>query len=72
MVILHIKLKGMKHRTTCKQIVCPLHTHTLDPGVGKKGHFFLKVVKLHTQLKGMKHASKKCSYKEWDQKFIFF
>ena len=25
-VILHIKLKGMEHRTPCKQIVCP-YTH---------------------------------------------
>ena len=47
--MLHIKLKGMKHRATLKLF---LHT-PLCPEVGSKGHFFenLKMVMLHYQIK---------------------
>ena len=33
------------------------HRHTLDPGGGVKTFFFLKVVMLHTKLKGMEHRT---------------
>ena len=44
MVMEHIKLKGMKCTTTCKQIFYPITF--LTPRVGSKGQniFFLKVV----------------------------
>ena len=51
MVILHIKLKGMKHTTTCKYFAL---AHILDPCQKVKTFFFLIVVILHIKLKGMK------------------
>ena len=41
MVKFQIKLKGMKHTITCKQMF-PL-SHTLTPGVGLKDIFFSEV-----------------------------
>ena len=39
-VMLHMKLTGMKHRTPCKQIVCPFtHPSPLD-GVKRSNFFF--------------------------------
>ena len=35
-VMLHIKLTGMKHKTACKQKFCPLK-HTLYPCMRSKG-----------------------------------
>ena len=37
-VMLHIKLRGMKHRTSCKQIFC----HFTHPRVRRSKHFFSK------------------------------
>ena len=52
-VMLHTKLTGMKHRTQCKQIICPF-THPRPWMRSKQETFFLKVVMLHTKLKGKK------------------
>ena len=53
-VMLHIKLTGMKHRTPQNQIFCPFtHSGPLD-GVKRSKHFFLKNVLLHFKLKGKK------------------
>ena len=40
MVMLHIKLKGMKHTITCLANILTLYT-PLTPGLGSKGHFFV-------------------------------
>ena len=47
--MLHVKLKRMEHRATCKHVFCSV------PGVWLKGQniFFLKKVMLHIKLKGM-------------------
>ena len=47
-VMLHIKLKGMKRRAPCKHIFCP-QTHPWPLGSGKN------VVRLHIKLKGKKY-----------------
>ena len=67
MVMLHIKLKGIRNAATCKHKFC-LYTHLRPLGWGQrsKHFFFLKVVMLHIKLKGMesrapcKHVF--CSY----------
>ena len=38
-VSLHITLKGIEHRTPCKQIFCP-YTHSRPLGWGQKVNFF--------------------------------
>ena len=60
-VMLHIKLTEMKHRTTCKQIFCP-YTHSrslggVDPCGGFKSFSVLKVVMVHMKIIGMKHRT---------------
>ena len=52
-VMLHIKLKGMEHRTPRKHIFCP-YTHSRPLGWSQKvkAFYFLKVVTLHINLKG--------------------
>ena len=49
MVMLHIKLKGMKNAVIYNHIFCP-YTPWI-PGIGSN-IFFLKVVMLHIKLKG--------------------
>ena len=52
-VMLPIKLTGMKRRAPCKQIdSMSLHTHSAF-GLGQKVKTFFKVAMLHTKLKGM-------------------
>ena len=53
--MLHIKLKGIEHRSPWKQIC----THPRPLGWGQKVNFFpfLKVVMLHIKLKGIEHRS---------------
>ena len=48
-VMLHIKLKGMEQRVTCKHLFCSV------PGVWLKGQniFFLKNIMLHIKGNGM-------------------
>ena len=50
-VMLHFKLKEMKHRTPCKQIFCSYTHHYSWDEVKRSKHFFLKVVMLHTCIK---------------------
>ena len=53
-VMLHVKLRGLKQRTQCKQIFCPfIHPQPAD-WVKRSKHFFLKKVILHIKLKGKK------------------
>ena len=52
-VMLHIKFKGMEHRTPCKNIFCP-YTQPRPLGWGKMSkHTPLRGVMLHVKLKGM-------------------
>ena len=57
MVMLHIKLKGMKYTTTCKFFL-PLRAFlTSECGQKVKTCFFLKMVMLHIKLKRMTHTT---------------
>ena len=58
MVMLHIKLKGMKNAAACKPIFCP-YTHPQPLGWGQRSkHFFLvNIVMLHIKLMGMEHRA---------------
>ena len=52
MVMLHIKLNGIKNAATC------MHMHILDPWGGVKGqNNFCKVVMLHIKLKGIEQRA---------------
>ena len=54
-VLLHIKLKGIGHRASCKHIFYP-YTHPRSVGLGQKAKLFvLIVVMLHIKLKGKKY-----------------
>ena len=58
-VMLHIKLTGMKYRTPCKQLFC-LFIHARSLGVAKgQNNYFLKVFVLDFKLKG-KTCRKTC------------
>ena len=50
-VMLHIRLKRMEHRASCKYIFCP-YIHSTTNGVEGKRKF-LKVAMLHIKLKVM-------------------
>ena len=57
--MLHIKVKGMTNAATCKHMLC-LYAHPRPLGEVKGQTFFLKVVLLHSKLKGWNiehHAS---------------
>ena len=50
-VMLHIKLKGMGHRTPCNYMLCPYtHPRSLE-WVERSKYSFMKVVLLHIKIK---------------------
>ena len=58
MVMLHIKLKGMKNAATCKHIFCPFtQPRPLGWGQKVKIQLFQNMVMLHIKLKGMMNAA---------------
>ena len=56
--MLHIKIKGVEHKLSCKLILCP-YTHPQPPdGIKRSKHFLLlKVVMLHIKLWEMEHRA---------------
>ena len=55
--MLHITIKGVEHKVSCKLIYSVL-THTLNPQIGSKGqNIFFLVVMLHIKLWGMVHRA---------------
>ena len=68
-VLLQIKLKGMKHRTPCKQIFCPVKRPQPLDGFKMFKHFFFLKVMLHNKI--LEKMLKKYASKMFDLMHIF-